>query len=506
MKMKKKIFFIITSIIIFTSGCKDFLDVNHDPNNPSESTLQLVFPAGVEKTASIYGGSWLALGNIWSQYWTSAPNAPSYQGEDSYGITAGDYTYDLNGWCDFYTASLADFEWVKNEAKVQEEWNYYIMAVAMQCYTYTILADFFDKIPITEALQKVPAHFEDGQVVYDTIIARLDEALTHMNDENSEKPGKEDLVFNGNMDGWEAFINTLKLKMYLRQVYARPDVAQAGITKMFSDDVNFLWADAAVVAFTNEVGHMNYMYEAEFKDGNNNLKASKTLLDFLDEKNDYRLNYIYNFPSKPVGTEAHKAVYQGDYRNVYSDAPTTDEELSAPIVRPLTPTYFFSKAECNFLIAEACMRYDLIYRTFDDRSFYEMGIDADFIKLGVEGFTGSDVYTTGWAPYPVNATDEEKLEAIIVQKWIAMANTQGCEAFLEHNRTGYPKESSVKPGDDDFSLYVKGEFTASVNSVLAPPVLFPKRLLFPSSEQSRNPYVPAVVNLNVPVWWDRSNF
>ena len=39
---------IILILLIFLLGCqKDYLNVNTDPNNPANSTVQLTFPAGV---------------------------------------------------------------------------------------------------------------------------------------------------------------------------------------------------------------------------------------------------------------------------------------------------------------------------------------------------------------------------------------------------------------------------------------------------------------------------
>ena len=45
--------------------------------------------------------------------------------------------------------------------------------------------------------------------------------------------------------------------------------------------------------------------------------------------------------------------------------------------------------------------------------------------------------TTAWS-----GTDEEKLEKIMIQKWIALY-PNGQEAWTEYRRTGYPKLHSV---------------------------------------------------------------
>lgn len=498
--MKKIYILSIIVLIIFSAGCAKFLDVNRDPNNTSESTVELVFPAGVENAASVFGGYWLNLGEIWSQHWTSAANAPQYQAEDSYNVTAGDYAYDLRGWEYLYTRALTDFQWVKETAKEDSNWTFYLMAETMQCYTYHVLADFFDQIPLSNALQEVPATFDTGEQVYDTLIARLDVALSKdLDGINSTDPEQSDIVFGGDMDDWTAFANTLKLKIFLRQRFVRPGVAQAGIQEMYANGVSFLNKDATMGEENFQagiIGQENYMYELEFRTGNINMKASRTLLDFLVGKGfDPREDYLFE-----PGTSLHNGMYQGDFRNVYSNIEDKNL-LSSPLITADQPVYFISEAESYFLQAEACM---LGWGTGNDQSLYEAGIDAHFMRLGATE-PGSDIYNE-YAIYP-NGTDEENLEAIIFQKWISMANTQGMEAFFEHNRTGYPRESLLEPGDEDFpDELVDGEFTVSVTGVLTPPVKYPKRLLFPSSEQSTNTNVPPIESLNVPVWWDVRNY
>lgn len=491
--MKNIKLILLTGIILSFAGCSKFLDVNNDPNNPSESSVKYVFPAGVENTASVFGGYWLNLGEIWSQHWTSASNAPQYQAEDSYNITAGDYSYDINGWQSLYTRCLTDYEWTKENSKENENWTYYLMAETMQCYTYQVLADFFDQIPLSDALKKHPATFDLGQNVYDTLITRLDTAL-NKDFEKGDNPRESDVVFGGNIDDWKAFANTLKLKIYLRERFVRPTIAEQGIRKLYTDGVQFLNKDAMFNDFADESGRDNYMYALEFRGGNINMKASNTLLLYLEDKSDPRIDYLFE-----EGSAGHKGMYQGDFRNVYSGV-TNKDQLSSPIVSPVQPVYFISEAESYFLQAEACM---LGWGTGNAEDLYKMGINAHYERMGVTE-NPEDIYTgLGYAVYP-NGTQEENLKAIIVQKWLSMANTQGMESFFEHNRTGYPSESSILPGDDDYpDNLVPGEFTVSVTGVLSLPILFPKRLLFPSSEQSTNNNVPPVESLNVPVWWDR---
>ncbi len=517
MKTIKFALLIIFSVFLISS-CKKFLDVNHNPNVPEDVPMETVLPAAIENAASVIGSSYLILGEIWSEHWTSDANAPDYQTEDSYNVTAGDYSYDIAGWSNIYPNAMMDLEWIRNKAKEDSNWTYYLVATVFQSYIFQFMADFYDQIPFSEAFKGLPPHFENGYDVYDSLIVRIDDAIQKY-ESCSECPKIEegDLIFNGDMDKWIEFANTLKLKIYLREVYKRPTVAQQGIEKLAQEGAKFLTVDAKFDDFADEAGRDNYVYGREYRGrGNINLRASKTLIDLLKYYQDPRLDYIFLRPrGEEDDIDNHRGMYQGDYRNVYS-YPGQDVEISRPRVTALTPTYFITAAESYFLQAEASVRFNNVFG--DPTTLYQKAIEADFSRL-MQNYKGDPINANeslGDIDYhdvlnkryygdfdPNTMPTDTLIKRIIVQKWIAMANIQGHEAFFEHNRTGYPENSPVQPGDPNFaSEYKLGEFTVSVTGVLPKTNPYPKRLMFPSTEQSRNPNTPKVQPLYKPVWWD----
>ena len=58
MKWKKITLVLSITTIFVVAGCKQVLDINHDPNNPStdQATPQLLFPAAEISAASAIGG------------------------------------------------------------------------------------------------------------------------------------------------------------------------------------------------------------------------------------------------------------------------------------------------------------------------------------------------------------------------------------------------------------------------------------------------------------------
>ncbi|MGB3086014.1 MAG: SusD/RagB family nutrient-binding outer membrane lipoprotein, partial [Saprospiraceae bacterium] len=140
---------IVLCIILFGS-CNDWLDVNTDPNNPSQVSLDLILPNAQMQIASAMAGDYALLGGLWSQHWTQSHIASQYKDIDSYDLTDKDLEI---AWTEMFSDGLVDFEEIKRQASASGNWNAYLQAVCMQTYGFQLLADFYDKIPYTEALK-----------------------------------------------------------------------------------------------------------------------------------------------------------------------------------------------------------------------------------------------------------------------------------------------------------------------------------------------------------------
>ncbi|MBN2215111.1 MAG: SusD/RagB family nutrient-binding outer membrane lipoprotein [Bacteroidales bacterium] len=504
------IILLICSFILFFSSCEDWLDVNKDPNNPDEANEQLAISSGISSVAYVYGGKYQVLGALWSQHWTQSLGASQYSGLDSYDINSS--TFDNRQYGELFTGALKNLEYVRTLSFEKQNWGYYLIATVMQCYTFQLLADLYDDIPFSEALKGednvTNPHFEKGEDIYDSLIVRLDFALSRdFEAETAEEIGSEDLLFEGNIERWKQFANTLKLKIYLRQVYKNPEISKTGIENLYQNpDVKFLTTDAAMTQFVNETGRANPLYETEVRFLNNpNLILSYTLYSLLSDNGDLeRLNAMFDFPEAGGG---HKSLIQGNYNDPDEPTGTNSSSYSKPVFIPAAPVYLMSASEAYFLQSEAIVRFGTkSYSTA--RELYQKGIEASFLRL-LYPYGYSESQITGIAedfygpgdPYtfPVEGSPvEEFIKTIIIQKWVSLAGIQSLETFFEHNRTHYPGESQVPASDE--GNYVPGEFTISVNNVTSG--RFPKRLMYPESEYSANINTPEKKEVYEKIWWD----
>jgi hypothetical protein len=178
---------------------------------------------------------------------------------------------------------------------------------------------------------------------------------------------------------------------------------------------------------------------------------------------------------------------QGNYLSnnpVYKTATTFVQHATDPV-------QFISGPESYFMQAEARERY---YGGDQAQALYNAGVEAAF---AVYGFDATSYIAPGGAyEYPTGGTLDEKIDAIITQKWASMPGSHSLEAWMERNRTGFPKTSPVYSTDP---TYIAGQFVVSATSVIGN--AFPKRIVFPDNERTRNTNTPAQVPITTPVWW-----
>lgn len=479
----QKISSLVLGATILLSACDTDLDINRDPDllNPGSVPMSAELPATETGIAAAAGAYYGLIGGFWSQYWTQSAIANQYKYIDQYALNSQE-NINNSGWAAMYDA-LLDARNVKKIAETENNWNYYLIATTLEVYASHIMTDLYGDIPYSEANNSsiLNPKFETQEEIYDLMVTDLKTALEKDFSESSVEnaPGATDFIFAGDMSKWKEFANTLLLKIYLRQTEVRPSIAQAGVEELMTAGTAFLSTHAAITQYLDEDSRSNPLYETDRRQLNvgTNLRASTTLGSFLDANIDPRLEFIYD------GTEYQN---QGDFDNGSSTA-------SVVILSATTPYYFMSLAESKFLQAEAEARYG---SAANAEAAYTAGVTAAFAQFDTaENTVDGSALLAGNYAYP-SGTLAENVEAIITQKWVSLFPGNGFEAFIEHNRTGYPKVSTV---GQDAATYVPGEFTLGIEAVTTS---FPKRIPLPQDETQRNSNAPVSKVITDAVWYD----
>jgi hypothetical protein len=473
----KKITTIIAALFLLVS-CDETFDINRDPDSlPPGQANSTILPAGLAGLAGAQGSYYALIGGFWSQFWTQNTTSNQYKDIDQYSIGTNDYQ---TGYTAMYDA-LNDIRVVKAQAEKEGNWNYYLIATVLEVEASQVLTDLYDAVPYAEANNPsiLQPKFNTGKEVYTLMIEDLKLALSkNLATSVGKAPAKDDFIFDGNMQNWTKFGNTLLLKLHMRLTQVDPSLAQSGITTLINSGAQFLDVDAAMTQFEDAADRSNPLYETDRRQLNTtlNLRASKTLYTYLQTNSDPRLDKYYG-PGNPNN--------QGDFENSATG-------LSLVTLNPTTAVYFLSAEESYFLQAEALTRY---YGGAGAKAKYDLGVAANFKKYSMSADTF--VADGGKYAFPSTGTMDQKIEAIITQKWIASFPGNGYESFLEQNRTGFPKESAVPQNDQN---YIPGQFRVAVENVTGG--LFPRRIVLPNTVKTRNPNAPALAKITAPVWWD----
>jgi len=469
------------------------LDVNVDPNNPTEVTPDLVLPTAQKYSAELIQGYVdedgfpirlvNTLGNLLMQNWSQSDGFAWYFDEFKYTVTTAFYTAIFNT---SYRNSLKQYQ-ILEDLEGDNYANYRAIAKIMKAYHYQILVDMYGDIPYSEAeLRKENATpiYDDAATIYTDLIVQLTAAIDLIkNNSQAPTPSADDAIFGGDMTKWVQFANTIKLRILNRESGVR-DV-QADISAIFAEGSGFITEDVTVnPGYVIEENKQNPLWgymgadAAEIPTMTNNATcASQYVLDYLTTTHDNRLDFLYEKPAT-----GHLGVVQGllDYDTPVVDAfmPEFVSNIGLGILKSATMgATIFSLSESYFNQAEASLT---LSGFGDSQALYESGIEASFNYLGApdaSDYYSQNINLVSWAH------SSNKLEAIITQKWIAVNGITAEQSWFDYSRTGYPSNLPVSElastSDRPVRLYYPaGELSANGANVPTQPDAFTAKIFW----------------------------
>jgi hypothetical protein len=478
----KQLFLLLLISTIGFTGCKKYLDVNDNPNNPDTATPALLLPTVEASVGQIIGNSFQFNGGIWAQFWTQSPTASQYRTIERYDPANSNYD---RVWLTIYRNALINAQLIIDN-KVNSPYAKG-MAYVLKAYTFQVATDAFGDIPLEEALkgaQFSSPRYASQELVYDSIFNYIDKGVVLLNTATAPDLGEQDIIFQGDTEKWKAFANTLKLRAYLRLSQANPSKAQAGIAALYSSNAAFLTEDAAI-QYTTTGGNQNPLHnEMVALNRTQNIVASGTAVKAFNANNDPRVFAFYNVISgSTVDTIAY--INQGSYAaNSTKRVSTPSALVGGTAIDPASataPVKLMSASESYFLQAEAVARG---WAAGTVSTLFTQGITASFDAVGLSANTAA--YLASAPDAQLTADPADVLKKIITQKYYSMCGFQGFEAWTEWRRTGYPN-----------FLVRSAASTLGANDRVA------LRMLYPNSEITTNSNFPGNVLIYTPVWWDK---
>lgn len=467
-------------VLLVLGSCSDnYLDVNVDPNNPITVSPNLILPVALNYTASVEekDRGQNHLGNMFMGAWSQSDGFSWYNDEFLYLVTPSFYQTIFDS---TYGSALKQYKGLE-VLEGAEYGNYQAISKIMQSMHFQILVDTYGDVPYSEALQRgvnPTPKYDDGQAIYEGLISDLTAAI-NMITATAEVtgalvPGEDDGVFAGNMTKWKQFANSLKLRILVRQsdLASRSAYIQEQFNAINAEGSGYISEDVMInIGYSQTESQQNPKWDGLGTDvsgtktlTNNATCATPYVLDRLTSTNDGRLNYLFEEPST-----GHLGVVQGlqEYDSPVVDQYTPDfvSNIGPGILKGADQgAVIYTAAEAYFNLAEAAVKG---FVANDAKTMYESGITASFSYLGASGassYYAQNIATVGWA------ASSNKLEAIIVQKWLGVMGINALQSWFDFNRTGYPSDVpmsllSTKPNRPVRLSYPSSELTANSNNL-----------------------------------------
>lgn len=392
-----------------------------------------------------------------------------------------------------------------------------IKVIAMQRIT-----DVYGPIPYSKIGEdgKLVAPYDSQEQVYKTMFAELDEAIATLTTHRTEDfTPNADMVYGGKAENWIKLANSIKLRMAIRIANVSPALAQQKAEEVAKHEVGTLATndDNALmkVAVTNPFRVVMY----EYNGGDSRVSADIT--SYMNGYEDPRREKYFIKSAFTADELAGRKITENGYYGLRSGIQIPGnvvKNYANMNVQNGSKLLWMNAAECAFLKAEGALRGWNMGGTAE--SFYNAGIRLSFAQWGADG---ADNYLTNSTLKPkmyedpmgmfsydkaisnitikwkdVAGFDEENLERIITQKWIANFPL-GIEAWSEFRRTGYPRLMQAMVNSS--AGIVQNERMA-------------RRLPYPQTERTENTvnlneaiskYLNGPDNMGTDVWWAKKN-
>ena len=455
--------------IVHLVGCKKFIDVNSDPNNPLTVQEALILAPVELNLSSVLTGANGTGGNaaMYVNHFMQnvAVNQP-VPNEGTYRLFSVDFD---DAWKNIYVTSLNNLKVMNDKATANGNYNYSGIGKILSAFFLGIATDYWGDVPYTDAFggsTKLQPAYDSQEGIYKTIQQLIDDGIADINKNATITPGGDDYFYGGDMDQWKRFAYTLKARYYMHLTKAPGYTALAQANLVLSALQNGMTSndDDMKMGYTGGAGQENPWY-IDFLPVST-LVLSSACVDTLVTRNDPRLpkliakakqTGLYN--GRPIGS-----INISGSLNVYSLPGTAYGAAGSPL-------YVFNYSEALFLKAEATL---IKSGSAAAEPIYQDAIKSHMSRLGIaSGDVDNYIAARG------TLTAANALQRIMEEKKIA--NFLSIENFNDWRRTGFPLLTKVPNASSEI----------------------PRRLLYPQVEILSNPQGVQTAKLTDRVWWDK---
>jgi len=466
----KKIAILFLILVPFAS-CKKYLDVNVTPNNPTAVPPSIILPVTTVGMAFANSNDLNRATSAIVQHIAGVANQT--QQYDIYNLD-GNFDNQWNG--EIYGNVLNNLQILIDQQSATSP-AYSGIAKLEMAYVYSIATDIWGEVPYSQAAQglKYPApRFDKQEDIYQGnttlgITGLLDLVKSGLADlaktSNLLVPGKDDIVYGGNLTKWTRMGNTLLLKLAIQISNKNPALATSTIASVITGNnyINDNTLDFEV-PFSATTGNQNSIYTFNNLNRTGDQMLSTRLLNLSKSLND--TVRLAKFFTKPTGNFV--SFDNGSTATVPALATRSKYNTYLTGTSGEAPIRLLTYAQVQFILAESAV---ILGTSGVANTYYQNGIKASMQKVGMTTAEINQYFTDNPTVVTLSGTPEQQRQQIITQKYISWIGN-GIEAYNDYRRTGYPI------------------LTLANNTVGDNPSVIPTRLPYTQTELSSNPNAP----------------
>lgn len=559
--MKKIInnIWVLLAVLYLGSCTSDYLDINDDPNNPTEAVMNQLLPGG-----QYFMTQALGQGNFIGNNLQTFVHQIVTRETQNYGMTPGDNNI-FNTWNYLYTYALPAYDAIIVSGDADGNLIYAGVAKTLKAYTFSMMVDLWGDIPYSEFnVQGVNAPKPDNSKdIYNSLIALLEEANANLNNteaENGLKPGSDDFFYNGSVDKWTKLNNTIQLKLLLQSRKAKSDItgwdsklaALMSANKFIgsSDDFQF-WFNTGTTpqdmrhpAISQYTGQQTNYISPFFYETMAGISLNTTDNPFSGIKDPRTPYYFVNQLKTGQDSENYHEYRNGNFMSIFfatngsNSSGSNDKSLTKIGFYPAGGKYddgkggtitlkseygqaphkmvtFFS---LKFMLAElalagettgdpkALLKDAMVASINHLHSMIDKQSDAGQKSTPKIAAADRDAFVNAVLAKYDAADADGKMEIIMTQKWIANFFNP-IDIYTDYRRTGYPVMfDPAKTTDPGNGVNPTVTETSPAEVPLMNFASYPRSLYYPTnSETELNPNMVQKTNLSTPfVFWDKN--
>ncbi|MGN7822613.1 RagB/SusD family nutrient uptake outer membrane protein [Chitinophaga sp. 22536] len=459
------------------------------------------------------------MGDVYSGYLMPPNNFRGNINNMTYSLVDG---WNASAFNLAYNNVMAPIYEVKRRGAAQTAPEFWAIALILKVEAMHRVTDIYGPIPYSSyGSGGTSSSYDKQQDVYTRFFKELDTAVTTLNTYVAAHPGvslfaKFDMLYGGDYKQWIKFANSLRLRLAVRIAGVAKDKAKEEGEKALNPANGGVMEINKDNATVSGFGLKNPLYTivTAWTDNAMNASMESILVGYKDPRLPKYFDHATAYPGTYKGIRIGSLVTaKPDYTGYSIPAVAENKTFKAT-----TPLQLMTSAEIWFLRAEAALN-GWANAGGTPGELYEKGIRTSFTQWDADP-VAVNAYVADASSKPIdyvdprNATNNhaamsditikwdeaasqaQKLERIITQKWIAMY-PEGQEAWTEFRRTGYPKLFPV------VNNYSNGTINSDIQI---------RRIPFPNTEYTSNKAeVEKAIQLlgpgaqdngGVRLWWD----